>query len=104
MIEKTLSIYFLANEVGVLVTTSVNSGHSFLKNNYKSDHIVIQKAEKTVNGEFFIAMAKCETSIYFSGNNMQLPPYENDPLRNVFAKQTNRNILQRLLALGYFKY
>lgn len=40
----------------------------------------------------------------FSGNNIQLPPHENDPLRNIFAKQTNKNIFQRLFLLKSFKY
>ena len=95
VIETMLSIYLLANEIDVLVTTWVNSGYSFLKNNYKSDHIIIKKIGKIDNKNIFIAMVKCETNIHFSGNNIQLPPYKNDPLRNVFAKQTNKNFFQR---------
>lgn len=49
-------------------------------------------------------MGKCETKFQFSKNNLQLPPHENDLLRNIFAKQTNKNVFQPSFVLGYFKY
>ena len=54
-IEKSLSAYFLSNEVAVIVSALVNPGHSRMKENFKGDHTIVQEAGKAENGDVSIA-------------------------------------------------
>lgn len=100
-LERFLSEDILSNDVAVLASTLVNSGHSIVKNHFKGDHVIVQEANKSENGDVFIAFANCETSVHMSGDNAQLPPKEQDIARNPFAQQTNKSMYHRWVSLGY---
>ena len=91
----------LDNDVAVLVSTLVTSGHSIVKNHFKGDHVIIQEASKSENGDVFIAFANCGTNVHMSGDNAQLPPKRQDISRNPFAAQTNLSMYHRWSSLGY---
>jgi hypothetical protein len=99
--ERLLSLDILTADVAVLATTLVNSGHTIVKDSFPGDHVIVQEASKAENGDVFIALANCTTSIHLSGDDEQLPPHEQDIARNPFAKQTNRSLYHRWVSLGY---
>ena len=100
-LERLLTQDILSNDIAVLSTTLVNSGHSIVKDHFKGDHVIVQEASKAENGDVFIGLANCETSIHLSGDNAQLPPQKQDVARNPFAQQTNMSMYHRWVSLGY---
>ncbi|KAL9128492.1 MAG: hypothetical protein Q9217_002842 [Psora testacea] len=102
--ERLLSDDILRNDVAVVATTLVNSGHTILKESFKGDHMIVQEASKAENGDLFIALVECETSVHLSGDDEQLPPKEQDVARNPFARQSNKSLFKRWVVLGYPKH
>lgn len=80
-LENLLSIDILKDDVAVVSTTLVNSGHSIIKDNFKGDHTIVQEASKANNGEIFIALAQCDATMHMSGDPAQLPPQLQDVTR-----------------------
>ena len=100
-LERRLTEDILSNDVAVLATTLVNSGHGIVKNYFQGDHVIVQEASKAENGDLFIALANCETSISLSGDDAQLASPKQDVKRNPFAEQTNVSLYHRWVSSGY---
>ena len=102
--HKRVSEEIMTNDVAVLVTTLVNSANSIVKENFRSNHTIVQEAGKADDGELLIALADCaddDQSAHFSGDVHQLGPPEEDPRVHIFAYFVNHPLFKRLISLGY---